>query len=180
MGEERIKTGRRYPLQVAKLRADEWSEERKQAFLEELADSCNVARSARLLGMSRRGLYRLRWRDPSFAAAWSEAIRMAYPRLEERLLEQALAAAERLTIEGPVSGDGEDAAQEPPLQPLSAEETKLAMYLLDRLDRLERPGAGKKSARGSAGKAHGTTRDETNAVLNAKLDMLAKRMKAVE
>lgn len=133
--------------------------------------------------MSDKGAYGLRRRDAGFAAAWGEAMQIGFARLEEMLMEHALAAAERLVAEGPGSvvedggedgaEDGAEAADDRPSQPLTADEIKLFMFLLSR------HAANLKNPRVIGAKAHHATREETNAVLKRKLDSLDRRMKTV-
>ena len=57
-----------------------WTPERKHAFLDRLARSPNVRAAAFAAGMSRQSAYRLRKRDPAFAAKWAALIERAYLR----------------------------------------------------------------------------------------------------
>lgn len=59
-------------------------------FLDALAESSNVAASARAAGVSANAMYRARRRDPGFAARWHEALCEGYARLEAELLSEAL------------------------------------------------------------------------------------------
>lgn len=68
-------------------RHDGWTPQRQLDFLDALARTRSVARSARAAGMSREGAYRLRARDPHglFAAAWDRAL--ALPRSQQQIDE---------------------------------------------------------------------------------------------
>ena len=61
-------------------------------FLEALAESSNVAASARVAGISANAMYRERRRNPGFAARWHEALCEGFARLEAELLSEALIA----------------------------------------------------------------------------------------
>jgi hypothetical protein len=60
----------------AKPRFDGWTPSRQLVFLEVLARTRSVAASAKAVGMSREGAYRLRRRPDAglFAAAWDRAM----------------------------------------------------------------------------------------------------------
>lgn len=81
------------PLQRRRRRASDWTEAQRRTFLDTLADSCNVRMAARAAGKSQPAVYRLRERDPEFAAHWQEALRIGYERLETALLRRALRIA---------------------------------------------------------------------------------------
>ena len=101
-------------LQVRKAAKGGWTPAKRAAFLEHLAGTCNVAASARAVGMAPRGAHALKARDAVFAADWAGAIEAAYETLEVRLLAYALgevegeveAEAERES-DGVVDGDAE-------------------------------------------------------------------------
>ena len=61
-------------------------------FLDALAESSNVAASARAAGVSANAMYRERRRNPGFAARWHEALCEGFARLEAELLSEALIA----------------------------------------------------------------------------------------
>ena len=67
-----------------------WTTARKTRFLDELALTCNVAKSARAAKVTDSSAYRLRERSEAFREAWAVALRIGYERLELSLLEQAL------------------------------------------------------------------------------------------
>jgi len=71
-------------------RHDGWSGERMATFLETLADTGIVTDAARAADMSSRGAYRLRSRDPVFAAAWRAAEVNARPVVADGLLERSI------------------------------------------------------------------------------------------
>jgi len=59
-------------------------------FLEALAESSNVAASARKAGIGSDAMYRERRRKSGFAARWHEALCEGFARLEAELLAEAL------------------------------------------------------------------------------------------
>lgn len=61
-------------------------------FLDALAESSNVAASARAAGVSANAMYRERRRNAGFAARWHEALCEGFARLEAELLSEALIA----------------------------------------------------------------------------------------
>lgn len=61
-------------------------------FLEALAESSNVAASARAAGVTGNAMYRERRRNAGFAARWHEALCEGFARLEAELLSEALVA----------------------------------------------------------------------------------------
>ena len=58
-------------------RRDGWTGARQLKFLARLAARPDVRRACAAVGLSRQSAYRLRARDPAFAAAWDEALRRA-------------------------------------------------------------------------------------------------------
>ncbi len=61
-------------------------------FLDALAESSNVAASARAAGLAANAMYRERRRNAGFAARWHEALCEGFARLEAELLSEALIA----------------------------------------------------------------------------------------
>lgn len=82
--------GRR--VQMRTTRVDGWSERARRVFLDHLAATCNVRRSAEAAERSERSAYALRRRDGEFAALWQAAIEIGYDRIEALALERVLAA----------------------------------------------------------------------------------------
>lgn len=76
-------------------------EEKKQAFLDALADSCNVKAAAEASGFTPSTAYKLRQRDPAFAAAWREALEIGYVRLEMALVDRAIRTIEQSRDDAP-------------------------------------------------------------------------------
>ncbi|MBD8736031.1 hypothetical protein [Sphingomonas sp. CFBP 13706] len=101
-------------LQVRKAAKGGWTPAKRAAFLEHLAGTCNIAASARAVGMAPRGAHALKARDAVFAADWARAIEAAYETLEVRLLAYALGETEGEAeaesegeADGVVDGDAE-------------------------------------------------------------------------
>jgi len=101
-------------LQVRKAAKGGWTPAKRAAFLEHLAATCNIAASARAVGMAPRGAHALKKRDAAFAADWAGAIEAAYETLEVRLLAYALGESEaeaeaesEAEADGVVDGDAE-------------------------------------------------------------------------
>ncbi len=67
-----------------------WSAEREAIFLEALAQTCSVTNAVRASGLSSATIYRRRDASDMFRAAWVQALREAYVRLETELLGRAL------------------------------------------------------------------------------------------
>jgi hypothetical protein len=65
-------------------------------FLEELAKRGNIARACRVAGVARGTAYRMRERDPKFAAAWDFAYEKAADALEEEARRRAVEGVPRL------------------------------------------------------------------------------------
>ncbi|CAN5444034.1 hypothetical protein BH09PSE4_BH09PSE4_13570 [soil metagenome] len=78
-------------VQNRRARAKRWSDARRAAFLEELAQTANVRMASAAAGMSTAGAYKLRKRDSIFAAAWLEALCDGFAKLDDLMLERALA-----------------------------------------------------------------------------------------
>ena len=99
-------------LQVRKTAKGGWTPAKRAAFLEHLAATCNIAASARAVGMAPRGAHALKARDAVFAADWAAAIEAAYATLEARLLAYALGEAEgEVEAEAERVADGDAAGE---------------------------------------------------------------------
>jgi hypothetical protein len=68
-----------------------WSDAKKRKFLERLAATANVGKSAEHVKMSDSAAYALRRRDAAFEAQWREALSEGYARLEMLMVQRALA-----------------------------------------------------------------------------------------
>lgn len=95
-----IRAGNKQLLMKATASGREVPQARLDEFLVRLAESCNMSRAARQAGVAHSTIYRLRARDPDFAAAWQQAIEAGYERLELALVEAALARVTRRAAVG--------------------------------------------------------------------------------
>lgn len=124
-----IRAGNKQLLMKATASGREMPQARLDEFLVRLAESCNMSRAAQQAGVAHSTIYRLRARDPDFAAAWQQAIEAGYERLELALVEAALArvtrrAAVGVPWQGGVaaddSGAGESGAEDAGAEDLGA------------------------------------------------------------
>lgn len=76
--------------QIRKAEPGGWTPAKQKAFLSELAATCNVTAALRAVNMTDSNVYRLRKRSAEFRAAWAEALREGYAKLELVLLERAI------------------------------------------------------------------------------------------
>ena len=72
-----------------------WTAAKRTAFLEALAESCNVKLAAQMAGVSTSRAYSLRDQDASFRAGWERALATGFAQLEMMLLERALHGVEK-------------------------------------------------------------------------------------
>ncbi|PQM28324.1 hypothetical protein CVO77_07470 [Sphingopyxis lindanitolerans] len=87
------------PVQAKTGKPGGWTRAKREAFLVELAASCNIVRAAALVGMGQSGAYRLRKREPDFAAQWQAALEIGYERLETALVRRALETVGEFPVE---------------------------------------------------------------------------------
>jgi hypothetical protein len=87
----------------------EFDRERKQAFLDHFAETCNLEASAEAAGISLSAVYRALKMDPAFAEGFEEGLRIGYLFLEAEALRQQRAAQEAYLISP--KGDGAVQAQ---------------------------------------------------------------------
>ena len=105
----RIIPNKNRKAQVAPTRRKLFDAKARKAFLEHLAATCNVVRSAQAAGIHYRTAYRTRMEDPAFRADWGRALEQGYARLEMIVLERAMRGGEPIAL----SGDAEAPAGEP-------------------------------------------------------------------
>lgn len=67
-----------------------WTAQDKAAFIDALATSANVTRSARSIGRTAQAAHSARRRDESFAAEWAVAMEAAYAKLQSDLIAHAM------------------------------------------------------------------------------------------
>lgn len=137
---------------VRKLRGSAFSPRRQQAFLDALALTCNITHAAAHAKVNVRTAFRLRERDPRFAARWQEAIARACDRLELLVLEHGGAG---VPLE---AGDADRAAEEGAGMPFDFNRAVTTLKLF----RSQREGQVLASATGARRVA---TRDELSAAL---------------
>ena len=143
----------------------------QQRFLDTLAATSNVTASARAVGVSVGKLYAARETDAPFAAAWERALAIAYERLEQAMLAYAVSRFAADAID-PDAADpaavAESLAARVSSGDVSRTDLEMAMALLNRSPR----GDGRFTRRRTA------TREESEAVVREKLDLLARRLVA--
>jgi hypothetical protein len=89
-GESVIARAGRRLIQLRRQRVDGWTTTKRTRFLAMLAETCNVSRALKAVKMTASCLYRLRKRDPDFAAEWDAALEHGYALLEAELLDRAM------------------------------------------------------------------------------------------
>ena len=99
MGGERITSRPGGGVQVAETGRKLFGKQRRETFLEHLAATCNVKRSADAAEVTVQCVYKQRMKDGAFREAWGRALEQGYARLEAMLLERA-ARAEPVEVEG--------------------------------------------------------------------------------
>lgn len=114
-----------YDYRTDAVRADGWTSERQALFLETLAHSGLVSEACREVGMSATSAYVFRRRADgvAFALGWKAAVLLARDRLEDMLLEAAIAGLETVTT------------KEDGVTRRRAVSSGLSMAVLNRLDR---------------------------------------------
>ncbi len=76
-------------------RHDRWTIERRTLFLESLAKHGVVAKAGRAAGKTPSACYKLRGREPAFAALWEEALEQHRDTLRAVAVERAVNGVER-------------------------------------------------------------------------------------
>lgn len=84
--------------QVRKASARSFTRTKQEAFLNHLAETCNVVLSCRAAGVSTSTIDRKRKSDAAFRAGYIEAIASAYGRLELELLQRFFNGTEKAVI----------------------------------------------------------------------------------
>jgi hypothetical protein len=90
-----VLVGGRKP-QMRKASARSWTKAKQETFLSELTETCNIARSCDVAGVSQSTVRRKRKSDAAFRAGFLEAVGNAYQRLELVLLERFFNGTEKL------------------------------------------------------------------------------------
>lgn len=97
-GRELVLGGHRGHPQQRKGRPTDWSQAKRDKFIEALADSCNVSLAARTINRSISNVYKQRTTNAEFRAAWDQALAVGYSRLEMMMLERALHGVEKVIV----------------------------------------------------------------------------------
>ncbi|MGH6650214.1 MAG: hypothetical protein ACREB7_03690 [Sphingopyxis sp.] len=148
------------PAQRRKAKPLRWTKARRTAFLTELAHSCNVRRAQKASGISMRGAYALRYRDPEFASQWQQALELGYARLEMALARRALEVLGELQLD----------EREEPLEKMTVEQ---AIVVMNQHRRSVQQGSAHQRRLPRV-----ATQEETDAVLLKKIAMI-KRQRAL-
>jgi hypothetical protein len=101
--------GRRW--QAQRMRANFFTRERKEAWLEHFAATCDATAASAAAGISANTAYTHRRTDPAFRAAWDEALVEGYARLEAEAVAQRIASLERLKVRIREGGDAAAGAE---------------------------------------------------------------------
>jgi hypothetical protein len=74
----------------------DWTKAKADAFLDTLAETCNVSEACRRSGVSVSAAYSRRKSDAGFRAGWLQAVGAAYQQLELVLLDRAFNGVEKV------------------------------------------------------------------------------------
>ncbi len=83
-------------LQARRVRRRRFDDKRKRLFLDHFAGTADAHAAAAAAGVGYSTVVQHRRKDPDFAAAWDEALEVAYAQLEAEAVRQRLEAAGRL------------------------------------------------------------------------------------
>jgi hypothetical protein len=120
-GQEQFISRDKHGLQLRKVRKDGWTQAKRDIFFAHYAATANFSASALAAGMSESGLFKLRDRDPQFAATCDALLRDA----ETRLIEKLIVYAETKGKPVPPRADGE-----PATAPIEDFDPELALRIL--------------------------------------------------
>ena len=162
MGEE-AKPARKVPCGFRRVR---WTGEMRETFLNTLAETCNIMASAEAAGVKSQSVYELRRKDAGFAEAWREALVCGYEVLETRLVGLAITLAT-------VGGQSENGPPELDNGPHGRIDTDLALRMLT-----QHRGALAGKVRGGGPPLKHATREETDAAILKKIEMIERARKA--
>ena len=79
-------------------RKSDWTKAKADAFIQVLADTCNVTLAAKAIERSVANIYKQRSKDATFRSQWDQALAVGYSRLELMLLERALHGVEKTVV----------------------------------------------------------------------------------
>jgi hypothetical protein len=157
-----VRAGDNRRVQVRKVQEWEFTEAKKQVFLDHLAGCSNVTHSAAAAGVSVKTVNNHRLKDPVFAQRYREALDVGYDTLEAALVA---AAARRGRYE-----PGPDADAVPGPESLDKD---LALHLL----RLRHMPLGQRGGQGNSPPLRRASEKELNEAILAQLDVLARRLR---
>lgn len=157
----KVSAGNRRRVQVRKPRPGDFTEEKKQVFLDHLAGCCNVTRSAAAAGVSVETVNNHRRSDPAFQQQCDEALAIGYDTLHSAMLEEAAGGGHYRP------GPGSEGAE------AGAPDKELALHLL----RLGRRPMGQRTGRAGYQPRRSTEKELNEAIL-AQLEVLARRLRS--
>jgi hypothetical protein len=158
-----VRPGDNRRVQVRKPRANEFTEDKKQVFLDHFAGCCTITHAAAAAGVSVKTVNNHRRSDPAFAQRCGEALAVGYDNLEAELVAEA--ARGRRYEPGP------DAEAAPGPGSLDKE---LALHLL----RLRHRPLGQRAGQGGHPPLRRASEKELNEAILAQLDVLARRLRS--
>ena len=85
---------KRVSQRTAATKGDSWH----AAFLEDLAENCNVASAVRVAGIAKSTAYKHREENPAFAAEWDDAVEAGIQALELAARKRAMTVSDTLAI----------------------------------------------------------------------------------
>lgn len=132
----------------------DWTRTKEQAFVETLAETCNLTRAAEAAGVSTSSARERRKTNAAFRASCAEAIASGYERLELAVLERSLNGSEKIVIRKDGSEERireypnavaltllrmhRETAAEVMEEPAEADLEELRQRLFDKLQRLQK------------------------------------------
>lgn len=144
-------------IQKRATRKSGWTKARRTIFLDTLAMTCNVRRSAADAGLDPTGAYALRRRDPTFAALWEDALEVGAARLNAALLAHSLSQI----------GDDDNPVGERAEPPAGPFDPYVAIKLLQLREARNRKGSPPSAV---------ATLEEVDAALTRRIAAIAKRL----
>lgn len=161
MGPEKFVSSGKAGRQIRRVRKDGWSARKREIFLDHFASCGNAGEACRAAGMAEGSAYRLRRRDPDFAAQYDEALGFSQSRLIELAIEYAKTGGRMTSVEP---------GEIPPVD-MARFDPELALKIL----RLPRPGANGNPSRVGARPQYASRAELTGAILKG-LDALDRRL----
>lgn len=143
-----------------------WTQAKREAFLNALAETCNIMASAEAAGVKSQNVYELKRKDEAFAEQWRHALACGYEVLETRLVGLALTplGADQAAKGGPRALDN---------GPHGRIDTDLALRMLT-----QHRGAMAGKVRGGGAAPRRATREETDEAILRKIEMIERARKA--